>query len=241
MTDNDIIKGIRDNSPEAWRELYHATVGGIRSKIEPMLIRVKHLTFDDVFEEACITLMNHIKDGKVVESEHTNLSGFLYTICWRIALRQNDRESLPKEEPAKSVIKVNNRQIVFEPSEEQGEDPNKTEEDEKQVSDFLDRALNSIPVECQKLLRRYYWDKMSMRDIAPTLGLKNENVAKTKKNRCMDKFKGIVKAMLADDEKADEAVRRTIERNALRDLLQDLRMEESGEIDLAALKDKEDT
>ena len=57
----------------------------------------------------------------------------------------------------------------------------------------------------------------------------------------MDKFKGIVKAMLADDEKADEAVRRIIERNALRDLLQDLRMEESGEIDLAALKDKEDT
>ena len=87
MTDNDIIKGIRDNSPEAWRELYHATVGGIRSKIEPMLIRVKHLTFDDVFEEACITLMNHIKEGKVVEGEHTNLHGFLYTICWRLALR----------------------------------------------------------------------------------------------------------------------------------------------------------
>ena len=77
-----------------------------------------------------------------------------------------------------------------------------------------------------------------MKDIAPTLGLKNENVAKTKKNRCMDKFKEIAKAMLADDGKAEAAIRRTIERNALRDLLQDLRQEEAGELAMAALKDK---
>ena len=80
---------------------------------------------------------------------------------------------------------------------------------------------------------------MPMKDIAPAMGLKNENVAKTKKNRCMDKFKEIAKAMLADDEKAEAAVRRTVERDALRDLLQDLRKEESGDLTRAALKDKE--
>jgi len=57
MTENDIINGIQNNSPVAWRELYHATIGGIRLKIEPMLKRVKHLTFDDIFEEVCTTLM----------------------------------------------------------------------------------------------------------------------------------------------------------------------------------------
>ena len=35
MTDNDIIRGIRENSSEAWRELYHSAVEGIREKIEP--------------------------------------------------------------------------------------------------------------------------------------------------------------------------------------------------------------
>ena len=97
--------------------------------------------------------------------------------------------------------------------------------------------LKSIPEDCQKLLRWFYWDKMSMKDIAPAMGLKNENVAKTKKNRCMDKFKEIAKAMLADDEKAEAAVRRTIERNALKDLLADLRKEESGDLAMAALKE----
>jgi threonine dehydratase len=54
----------------------------------------------------------------------------------------------------------------------------------------------------------------------------------------MDKFKDIAKAMLADDEKAEAAVRRTVERNALRDLLEDLCQEEAGALALAALKDK---
>ena len=55
----------------------------------------------------------------------------------------------------------------------------------------------------------------------------------------MDKFKEIAKAMLADDEKAEEAVRRTVERDALRDLLDDIRKEESGDLAMAALKNKD--
>ena len=55
----------------------------------------------------------------------------------------------------------------------------------------------------------------------------------------MDKFKEIAKAMLADDEKAEASVRRTIERNALKDLLADLRKEESGDLALAALQKKD--
>ena len=238
MTDNDIIQGIRDNSPAAWRELYHTAIGGIRKRIEPMLGRVNHITFDDLFDEACITLMDHVKDGKVKEGENTNLAGYLFTICWRLALRHHDRESKPKaEEEAES--RVNGKTVAGEPVEEQVIDTEQAAEEEREAFAFLDRVLESIPEDCQKLLRRFYWDKMSMKDIAPALGLKNENVAKTKKNRCMDKFKEIAKAMLADDEKAEEAVRRTIERDALRDLLEDLRKEESGDLALAALKDKD--
>lgn len=239
MTDNDIIRGIRENSSAAWRELYHSTVNGIRRKIEPMLSKVCHITFDDVFEEACLTLMNHVKDGKVKEGEGTNLSGYLFTVCWRIALRQGNREKRPKE-PDKAEVRANGKSVIVEPNEGQEVPPEEAEEVENEALNFLDRVLKSIPEDCRKLLKRFYWDKMPMKDIAATMGLKNENVAKTKKNRCMDKFKDIAKAMLADDEKADAAVRRTIERDALRDLLEDLRQEEAGELVMAALKDKKD-
>ena len=240
MTDNDIIRGIRENSSEAWRELYHSAVEGIREKIEPMLKKVKHLTFDDLFKDACITLMEDVKKGKVKEGEGTNLAGYLYTICWRMAIRQNDRESRPKE-PVKAVVSMRNGAVIVEePNQEmEEEDPVTAQQEEEEAFAFLDKVLKSIPEDCQKLLRWFYWDKMPMKDIAPAMGLKNENVAKTKKNRCMDKFKEIAKAMLADDEKAEEAVRRTVERNALRDLLDDIRKEESGDLAMAALKNKD--
>ena len=239
MSDNDIIRGIRENSSSAWRELYHSTAGDIRRKIEPMLGKVGHITFDDVFEEACLALMDHVKDGKVKEGAGTNLSGYLFTICWRTALRQGNREKHPKE-PEKAQTRANGVLLASEPNEEQAQDPDEAEAAEKEAFDFLDRVLASIPEDCRRLLRLFYWDKMPMKDIAPALGLRNENVAKTKKNRCMDKFKQIAMAMLADDEKADEAVRRTIERDALRDLLEDLRQEETGDLALAALRDEED-
>lgn len=240
MTDNDIIRGIRENSSEAWRELYHSAVEGIREKIEPMLKKVKHLTFDDLFKDACITLMEDVQKGKVKEGPGTNLSGYLYTICWRMALRQNDRESRPKE-PVKAVVSMRNGAVIVEePNQEmEEEDPVTAQQEEEEAFAFLDKVLKSIPEDCQKLLRWFYWDKMPMKDIAPAMGLKNENVAKTKKNRCMDKFKEIAKAMLADDEKAEEAVRRTVERDALRDLLDDLCKEESGDLAMAALKNKD--
>ena len=79
-----------------------------------------------------------------------------------------------------------------------------------------------------------------MKEIAALMGLKNDDSAKTTKSRCMKKFKDIAKALLDDDTKAEEAVKRTVERSALRDLLEDLRLEEEGELSLAAMKDKKD-
>ena len=237
MTDNEIIRGIRENSSAVWRELYFSVKGGIRTRIEPLLKDVRHLTFDDLFDDACLTLMNHVKDGTLEEGDGTNLSGYLFTICQRNALRQRARELRPKELP-KPENRMNGKLVLVEPHQEDGSPPEEMLEDEKEAEAFLDRVFQSIPADCRQLLKRFYWDKMSMKDIAPTLGLKNENVAKTKKNRCMDKFKEIAKAMLADDGKAEAAIRRTIERNALRDLLQDLRQEEAGDLALAALKDK---
>ena len=105
---------------------------------------------------------------------------------------------------------------------------------------FLERVLESIPPKCRSILRRFYWDKLPMSEIAAIHGLRNENSAKSTKNRCMDKFKEIAKAMLADDAKAEEAVRRTVERDALRDLLEEIRNEEAGQWRRAALKDKRD-
>ncbi len=234
MTDNELIRGIRENSPAAWRELYKDNYEKIKAKIAPMLVRTKDVTFDDLFDDAMLTLMDNVKDGKVVEGEATNLSGYLYTICWRMALRLETKNKRAEEKQAKQATeeKVG---IMQEPIEE--EDTSIEPEEYAEAMAFFDRVFESIPPRCKSILKRFYWDKLPMSEIAAIHGLRNENSAKTTKNRCMDKFKAIAKAMLADDAKVEEAVRRTVERDALRDLLEEIRKEEVGEWARAALED----
>lgn len=102
------------------------------------------------------------------------------------------------------------------------------------IQPILGGVLDSIPPACKSILKRFYWDKMSMKDIATLTGLKNEDTAKSTKKRCMDKFRSIAKALLEDDEKAEAAIRRTIERAALRDQLEECRQLASGTLARAA-------
>ena len=153
-------------------------------------------------------------------------------ICKRIALRH-----AAKKRPFRIVEKPTSKDEVVikeEGEEQESESAELMEMEEEEAMRFLDRVLDSIPPTCKSILKRFYWDKMSMKDIATLTGLKNEDTAKSTKKRCMDKFRSIAKAMLEDDEKAEIAIRRTIERAALRDQLDECRQLESGTLARAA-------
>ena len=71
MTDKDIISGIESGATS------------IRQHIQPILKGVRDITFDDVYQEACIVLMENIKAGKLDTEGEINLNGYLYVICKR--------------------------------------------------------------------------------------------------------------------------------------------------------------
>ena len=75
MTDQEIIAGIESGST------------GIRQHIQPLLRGVRDVTFDDVYQEACMILMENVKAGKLDTAGEVNLGGYLYVICKRVALR----------------------------------------------------------------------------------------------------------------------------------------------------------
>ena len=221
MTDRDIIQGIESGQTS------------IRQHIQHILSGVRDLTFDDVYQEACIILMENIKAGKLDTESEMNLPGYLYVICKRVALSY-----AAKKRPFRIVEKPTSKDEVVIKEEGEEQESESAEwmemEEEEEAMRFLDRVLDSIPPTCKSILKRFYWDKMSMKDIATLTGLKNEDTAKSTKKRCMDKFRSIAKAMLEDDEKAENAIRRTIERAALRDQLDECRQLESGALSRAA-------
>ena len=223
MTDKEIISGIESGAT------------GIRQHIQPILMGVRDITFDDVYQEACMILMENIKAGKLDTGGETNLGGYLYVICKRIALRYAARKR-----PLRIVEKSTEKDEVVlkdEGEEPAGGSPEAMEMEEEDAMRFLERVLDSLPPTCKSILKRFYWDKMSMKDIATLTGLKNEDTAKSTKKRCMDKFRSIAKAMLEDDGKAEEAIRRTVERAALRDQLEECRQLDAGTLARAAHTD----
>lgn len=235
MKDNDIIRGIRENSEAAWRALYASTHDKFATLVSRSLGKESATTFDDIYEQACLDLMENVKAGKLLEGDAVNLSGYLYTICMRKAIRANEsrtREAERKQEYGRAFLPGED------PDPESGQEADR-EAWEKALA-LLDEALSRIPERCRAILRRFYWDKMSMKDIAAAMGLKNDDVAKATKNKCMNKFKSVAKEMLADDDALDAAVRRAVERDALRDLLDECRKASSGEWDIAALKGEDD-
>ena len=45
---------------------------------------------------------------------------------------------------------------------------------------------------CKAILEYFYYEKKSMQEIANALNFKNTNVAKTKKNKCLNRLRGLV-------------------------------------------------
>ena len=220
MTDKEIISGIESGATS------------IRQHIQPLLRGVRDITFDDVYQEACLILMENVKAGKLDAGGAMNLGGYLYVICKRLALRYAARKR-----PLRIVEKPAEKdEVILKDEGEESMDgsPEVMEMEEEEAMRFLDRVLDSLPPTCKSILKRFYWDKMSMKDIATLTGLKNEDTAKSTKKRCMDKFRSIAKAMLEDDGKAEDAIRRTVERAALRDQLEECRQLDAGTLARAA-------
>ncbi len=244
MTDNDLIIGIKNNSAQVWKRIYDTMRPGIHKIVAPMLENVKDITFDDIYSDGLIILMDNVKDGRLDENAPNNIFSYLCTICRRLAskriraikpLKAEEGETIMTT-PAGGSIKI----IKGGGTDIEATDPEVLSEEERYLWDFLRRALSSLPKNCRQLLKRFYWDKLPLDVIAPTMGLKNANTAKTTKKRCMNKYKDLVNALLADDEKAERAIQRTVEREALRDLLERFRQEHDNEISTAACRSGKD-
>lgn len=229
MTSKELITGIKTDSASVWRRLFSSPARNMSQQLGPILKDVRDVTFDDVFEEACIVLMENVKAGKLDEGE-TNLEGYLYVLCKRIALRYAGKKRVLSMDSGKMVIQdAAAEQLPGTPEEEQ--------DDDARVAAFLDRVLEAMPAHQRAVLRYFYWDKMSMSEIAALCGFKNENVAKSTKKRYMEKFKEMAAKMLEDDQMAEAAIGRTVERAAIREQLEECRQMGSGVLVASSLKE----
>lgn len=235
MTNPQLLIGIMQNDDRAWRFIYRNMKSGFASIIGQAFsfCNISNEDMEDIFQESCIVLMQKVKSGGVAISREGALFSYLVQIGKLTACNfLRKRRSLTAEEMVTISLNLH----------KEDEDSEITVDEKQQSQDeFLDRVFDSIPPECKTLLKHFYWGHKNMDEIAAILGMRNADSAKTKKNKCMNKFKDIAAKLIESDEFAEETVRAAVERATLKELLNDEKVYAENGICMAALDIDKDT
>ena len=68
---------------------------------------------------------------------------------------------------------------------------------EEELREMVEKLLGQVSERCREILKLYYFDNLSMVEIAERAGFDNENSAKTQKYKCMQR---LIKIMAKEPE-----------------------------------------
>ncbi|MBX2945650.1 MAG: sigma-70 family RNA polymerase sigma factor [Cyclobacteriaceae bacterium] len=135
----------------------------------------------DIYQDALVVFWQKATSGNLVMT--SKISTYIYSICQNLWRKELDRKKrLSREEKDVSVT------IDTE-----------TEERNKIIA----RCIDQLGDTCKKVLMYYYFEEMSMQDIAEKLGFANTDTAKTKKYKCKKKLDELVKAQYSEHDFLD--------------------------------------
>ena len=232
MTDHQILIGIMQNDERAWKHICKNMKQGFTS-ILVQTFQFSNLTnkdIEDIFQDSLIVLMQKVKSGSIVISREGALFSYLVQIGKLTACNLIRKR---KDITSEDVVTISDN------LHKEYEDIS-VDEKQKSQDEFLDRVFDSLPSDCKTLLKHFYWGRKPMDRIASMLGMRNADSVKTKKNKCMNKFRNIAAMLIESDEFAEEAVRAAVERAALKELLEDEKICAERGICRAALNTDED-
>ena len=232
MTDQQLLIGIMQNDERAWKHICRNMKQGFASILVQTFPfnNLANEDVEDIFQESLIVLMQKVKSGGIVISREGALFSYLVQIGKLTACNLVRKR---KDITSDDVVTISDN------LHKECEDIS-VDEKQKSQDEFLDRVFDSLPSDCKTLLKHFYWGRKPMDQIASVLGMRNADSAKTKKNKCMNKFKDIAAKLIESDEFAEEAVRAAVERAALKELLEDEKVYAENGICMAALNTDDD-
>lgn len=181
--DGRMIEDIRQGEEAPLHRLYRACLPMVRRHILS-----NNGTIDDaadMLQEALVILWERIRDGRYVHE--SKLTTFLMGTVKNLWLRRLARK---RREP------VGVPDLEFLPDGEQG--TLETMVDEEEASS-VGRALERLGDPCKTLLILFYWDELSMEEIAARMGFANADTAKAKKYQCKKSLRTMLLKTIGTD------------------------------------------
>ncbi|UKJ06359.1 RNA polymerase sigma factor [Solitalea lacus] len=174
-SDNELIKGIIENSDEALRQLYKMYFPSILQFV--LNNNGDEDDAKDIYQEAIIVVYDKIKSGSF--ELNSKLKTFIYSVCRRLWLKRLKLMS-------RSAGNVTDFQD-FIPVED---DLERHEEKDAQLN-LMEGALIKLGEPCKTIIEDYYLHNQSMQEIAEKFGYTNAENAKNQKYKCLMRLKKI--------------------------------------------------
>ena len=129
----------------------------------------------DIYQEALIVFWKKAISGELVLT--SKISTYLYSICQNLWRKELDRKTRISYEEKDGVTILNHEQ--------------------QEKIDIVNKCINELGEACRKVLTYFYFEEMSMEDIAIKMGFANSDTAKTKKYKCKVELDKKVKSLFS--------------------------------------------
>lgn len=127
----------------------------------------------DIYQDALIVFWQKTTSGDLVMT--SKISTYIYSICQNLWRKELERKSRFSSEEA-----------------DKGEYNDQVEKDER--IKIVHQCLGLLGDSCRRILSYYYFDELSMNDIADKMGFANADTAKTKKYKCKQELDKLIKS-----------------------------------------------
>jgi RNA polymerase sigma factor (sigma-70 family) len=135
----------------------------------------------DIYQDALVVFWQKSRSGNLVLT--SKISTYIYSICQNLWRKELDRKKRL--------------------SNEEKDSPETLDLDGPERERIIAKCMEQLGETCRKVLMYYYFDEMSMQEIADSLGFANTDTAKTKKYKCKQKLDELVKAQYTEQDFLD--------------------------------------
>lgn len=168
-----------------YEELYRPFINLLRSRYSDLSAD----TIEDLYHDVWIDVRTNILSGRV--EKNTKWKAYIFKIglfkANNISTRGIRTSSLDTFKFGDDDEKFNPLEMEVERKRMQDEEPDIYHDPE--LNEVLARELSYIPEPCNKVLKFYYYEGLSMKMIAEAMNYSSQDTAKVTKKRCFDKLK----------------------------------------------------
>lgn len=174
MSDALIVEEIRAGDERAVKQLYKSLNDGFNHWTFRNYQLSSHQA-KEIYHHSFIILYENLMANRF-QSESSSLKTYFYAIA---------------KNKIREMLRANSKWHELDGKEyllqyEENKDENMLHEENEAV---LERFLNKMGDPCRSLLIKYYYQKMSMAQIADSMGYKNEQSAKNQKYKCLQRIR----------------------------------------------------